>query len=427
MTAAEYTYWDYIANAASLADFHRPHDEVSDPARAALISTESLPENNSMIDFKAFAHDYPEKLFPLLMKLRPEFQELFVEYYLLCKSQSFIGRVHGFIQTRVWQALRLVEQAIGAFIILGSEPNAATLRPIIEKSGQEVTGCGSLTDMIILYAACQNFATVAKTFGVPVPAIRKIFRPAVAALLSDKNIKAVAVGAYLRNLTHRASLTGAGLSKRCIARTRRMKTLKFTAPPSEESPLISFGPVQTLQDTPWNLLEISSDHRMAQLFPALRAQGKRLFGKKPAQIFAPVGEDGELVYGYIFARSISHTVVRGLTKIRGISEMSATCNAEGSFVRAVTIPHADVAVMIARYKSADPPKVRLHDFVEILTGDAARYCGTVTKINKSTNKITVEVSLPTRRRFIVTADPTCVRILPRVPAEQRTFWGVLIT
>jgi hypothetical protein len=423
-TSGTESYMSHIVNAASFDAFNRHED---DPR----LSAEALPENSSLIDFKTFAREYPEKLFPLLSKLRPEFQEYFVEYYILEKPQSFIGKTHGCIQTRVWQALRIIEQTIGSFIILGPNPDAEIIRPILRKAGVESTPYGSLTDMILAYAETQDYADVARYFLTPIPAIRKIFRPAISTLLAAKDVKAIAVGAYLRNLTHQASLTSAGLSKRCIARTRRVKNLKFNAPPSENSPLISFGPVSSLRDTPWCMFEISSEHRMTQIYPLLKAFGKRVFRKKAAQIYAPVNEDGELTFGYILARSTSTALVRALTHLRGISEMSSVCNEEGAFVRAVTIPNADVQTMMNQHNPTTKVKVRVGDFVEILTGPASKYHGTVTQTTKwnasrtgTSFAMTIEVNFPTGRRFLVTADPSCVKLLPKIAFSKRAFWGV---
>ena len=410
------SYMDHVSDAASFEAFNR--QEV-DPN----LSAETLSENSSLIDFKSFARDYPEKLLPLLKRLRPEFQELFAEYWLLGKSQSFIGRVHGFIQTRVWQNLRIIEQSIGSLILLGTDPNVETIRVILNKADLEKTPYGSLAGMIIVYAQSQSYTEVADIFRLPVPAIRKIFRPAIASLLANKDVKAVAVGAYLRSLTHQASLTGAGLSKRCKARNRRVKNLRFTAPPSETSPLISFGHIETLGDTPWCMLEISSDGRMAQITPTLRTQSKRIFGKKAAQIFAPLNADGELAFGYIFARSVTPAVVRSLTKIRGIGEMATVCDDDGNFVHAVTVPHADVQAMINKHTPSTISKVRIGDFVEILTGEASRYHGAITGVDG--DDLTIDVRFPTGRKFIVAADITSVKKLPKTPIKQRTFWGVL--
>lgn len=410
------SYMDHVAAAASFDAFNR--QEV-DP----LLSVEAQPESSSMIDFKAFAHDYPEKLLPLLERLRPEFQELFAEYWLLGKSQSFIGKVHGFIQTRVWQNLRIIEQSIGSLILLGTNPDANTLKPVLDKAGLDWTPYGSLTFMILKYAETQNYAEVALRVGAPVPAIRKIFRPAIVALLADKDVKAVAVGAYLRSLTHQASLTGAGLSKRCKARNRRVKNLRFAAPPSETSPLMSFGHIEVLGDTPWCMLEISSEHRMEQINPALRPQGKRAFGKHAAQIFAPLNPEGELEFGYIFARCAVPSCVRKLLRVRGIAEMAVLCDDEGTFKKAVTIPNADILTMIKTHKPAKPTKIGIGDFVEILTGDAAKYCGTVMETDG--DDMTVGVNFPTGRTFIVKAEISSVKKLPKTPAGQRMFWGVL--
>lgn len=418
------SYMDHVANAASFEDFERKKKtSIQQSPEAGLLSAETLPENSSLIDFKAFAQDYPEKLFPLLDRLRPEFQELFVEFYLLQKSQYFIGPAHGFIQTRVWQTLRIIEQMLGSMILLGPEPSAEILRPILRKSGVENTTYGSLTDMILYYAASQSYGVVAQKFHVATPVIRKLFRPIIAKLLADRDVKAVAVGAYLRSLTHWASLTKVGLSKSCISRLRRVKTMRFDAPAVETSPLMSFGRIETLASTPWCMFEISSDHRMAQIGPDLHEQGKRIFGKKPGQIFAPVNDDGELAYGYIFARCSSQSTVRALTRVRGISEMSALCDDEGGFVKAVTIPHDDVQQMVSAFPAPAVPVVHPNDFVEILTGDAARYCGTVVQMNTVTEKMVVEVNFPTGRKFLVAAEPTCVKLLNHVPANKRAFWG----
>ena len=407
------SYMDHISDAASYEAYSR--QEV-DP----LLSAETLPESSSLIDFRAFAVEYPERLFPLLLKLRPEFQEFFAEFWLLGKSQAFIGQCHGQIQTRVWQVLRLIEQAVGSMIILGTNPTAEVIRPILRKARVESTEYGSLTDMILSYAKTQNYAQVAKDVRAPVPAIRKIFRPTITALLANKDVKAVAVGAYLRSLTHQASLTGAGLSKRCKARNRRVQTLRFTAPPSENSPLLSFGHVESLGDTPWNLLEISSEHRMTQIGPELRPKGKRIFGKKSAQIFAPLNPEGELEFGYIFARSASPAIVRKLTHIRGIGEMSTICDGDGNFKQAVTVPNAEVQALIAKHKPPKKLKYKIGQFVRILTGAAKDYCGVIMQC--STDRLLIRVDFPTERYFLIDADPTSVIYLD-VPVSKRTFWG----
>jgi hypothetical protein len=411
------SYMDHVSDAASFEAFNR-HETTP------LLSAEALPENGSLIDFNAFARDYPEKLFPLVALLRPEFQEFFVEFHILRKSQAFIGKCHGQIQTRVWQVLRLIEQAVGAMIILGTDPDAAIIRPILRKARLEETEFGSLTAMILSYAKTQNYAEVAKDVRAPVPAIRKIFRPAIATLLAAKDVKAVAVGAYLRSLTHQASLTGAGLSKRCKARNRRVKVLRFTAPPSESSPLISFNHIEPLGDTPWCMLEISSEGRMAQIMPTLREQAKKIFGKKPAQIFAPLNSEGELQFGYLFARSASPALTRKLTRIRGIGEMSTVCDDDGNFVHAVEVPHADVLAMIAEHNTPTTLECYEGSFVEILTGEAARYCGTLTSVAED-GQVTVRVDFPTGRYFLVRGDVTSVKKLPKTAIAKRTFWGIL--
>jgi hypothetical protein len=408
------SYWSHIADAASVASFHR--NEETD----ALISAETAPEQSSLIDFATFAAENPERLAELLARIRPEWRELFREYYCLHKSQSFLAETHGFIQTRVWQALRIIEQAVGSMIVLGLDPDKSVLAPILEKANVEYTEYGPLSAMIVLYATTQSYKLVAETFRAKTPAIRKIFRPTIEKLLADKDIRTVAVGAYLRSLTHQASLTKVGFSKSYTARLRRIKCTKFDAPAVDESPLISFGDVSRLKEAPWNMFEIGNDHGMTDIYPLLVRQGKKLFSKKPAQIFAPVNAEGELTLGYIFARCIVPTTTRSLTHIRGVAEMSATYKDDGSIGKAVTIPNADVQTMIAQHGSVSTVSAKLGDFVQIKSGEAKDYCGKVIKSKKG--KLIVRVDFPSGRTFLVRAVQSSVARLD-IPESERTFWG----
>ena len=206
--------------------------------------------------------------------------------------------------------------------------------------------------------------------------------------------------------------------------TRRVKTLRFTAPAVETSPLLSFGHTEALGETPWCILEISSEHRMAQIMPTLRAQGRKVFGKKAGQIFAPINADGELTFGYIFARAATPALARKLSRIRGVGEMSAVCDDEGTFKYAVQVPHADVCSLIAKHKPEARATVQMGDFVEILAGEAKGYCGTVSDFRGDETR-TVEVNFPTGRKFFVSADVSSLRKLPKTPISKRTFYGGL--
>lgn len=162
---------------------------------------------------------------------------------------------------------------------------------------------------------------------------------------------------------------------------------------------------------------------MAQIYPALHAQCKKIFGKNAAQIFAPTTDEGELAFGYIFARCTRSSLVKALLRVRGISEIAALTDDDGNFQHAVTVPAEDVRTMMAQYKMPEVPTIHAQDFVEILTGPAAKYCGTVINMNTITEELTVEVSFPTGKHFVVKADPSCVKKLPNVPKAQRKFWG----
>jgi hypothetical protein len=437
------TYWTHISNAASSQACDR--GDTEDPC----LSVETSPDQTSALDFKTFARECPDRLFPLLASLRVDFQERFIEYYVLGKSQNFLAAVYGQVQTRVWQALRVIEQALGARIVLGAHPGVDILFPILHAAGLEDTQYGSLAFMITKYADTQNYAAVAKAVGAPVPAIRKIFRPTIATLLASKDVNAAAVGAYLRSLTHQTSRTGEGLDKRHLARARRIRTRRFTAPPAqnaknappENSSVLSFGTVSALRNTPWMMFElqdtdflpVSSKQSIDRIRPILatltvpETKYEHIFDDKPAQIFIPTTAEGNLKFGYIFARCLGwdakdNRSIR-LTAVRGISELSAVYDSTGEFVRAVTMPNLEVQRLIAAQPITSRLRLCIGDFVEILTGAAAHYCGTITK--KGDN-ITVEVNFPSGRRFIVTADPTALRVIPNGPAEQRKFWGVTL-
>lgn len=388
----------------------------------SLISVETSSDNTGLMDFSAFIAECPEKFFALLEPLRPEFRETMIEYFIVGKSQSFIARAHGQIQTRTWQALRLISQAVGAEIVLGAHPDADTLRPIFTSASLEETALGSLTDMVVLYAQTQSYAAVAKTVNAPVPTIRKIFRPAIEKLLLSKHLRETAAGAYLRSLVHQASLTKSGLSKRCIARLRRVRKQRFTAPATNLSPLIEVGDTSRLRDTPWFMFEISSDQQLDRIAPILRTQAPRLFGKRAAaQIFAPVDEKGDLEFGYIMARGT--VSARVLLRVRGISEVVSTYDDEGNFKEAVRVPNADVQQLIKTRVKVKPEKIRVDDFVQILAGEASNYCGIV--IQSKSDSAVVQVKFPTNREFLVTAHPSALKKLgTNIPVARCAFWGI---
>jgi hypothetical protein len=107
--------------------------------------------------------------------------------------------------------------------------------------------------------------------------------------------------------------------------------------------------------------------------------------------------------------------------------MSTVCDDEGNFIHAVEVPHSDVQKLINKHDTPENMRgcAQAQDFVEILTGESKGYCGTVTSMNVITDALTVEVKFPTGRKFIVAADVTSVKKLPKTPIKRRAFWGVL--
>lgn len=410
------SYWSHVSDAASMEAYKRNDVESDTP----LLSAETLVENTNLLSIGAFVRDFPEKVFPLIYRLRPEFQELFVEYYVLGKGQAFLSSIHGQNQPHICVALQIIEKAIGALIILGQEPDAEIIRPALVRNNLEDTEYGSLTSMIVTYASTQSYSAVAKTVNAPVSAIRKIFRPAIEKLLKAKDIKSISVGSYLHSFTHEASLKGSGLSKNCTSRAKKIHK-HFIAPPAQESPLMNFGNIALLKDTPWCMFEIDSDHLIDHVLPALYESGTRIFTKKAGQIFAPLTKAGQLQYGYIFARSASLHTTRALSKTKGLTEASATYDDEGLLKRVITVPHSDVQSLIEQQQLPAPEVVKIGDFVQIKTGEASKYCGIVTEIRKS-GDAKIKIYFKSGRRFTVIADATAMKVL-KVPAERRAFWG----
>jgi hypothetical protein len=418
---SKYDYWQHVTAKASEAAFSSVPEravKVSVEEHRDNLSAETVSENSSLIDFKSFARDCPEKFFSLLEHMRPDLAEILIEYYLLGKSQSFLAKCRKQIQARAFEILRLAEQALGALIILGPHPTRDQLRPILETAGIEFTDYGTLSAMIVEYAACRDYSKLAEGRRAPLPAIRKIFRPATGTLLASKKLEEVAVGAYLKSLTHQASLTQAGFGKRHRARMQRMKHLKFEAPALEHDPLISYGHVESIKDTPWCMFELSAT-KIDAFFPVLQQQAKRIFARRAGQIFAPSNLNGELIFGYLFARSSSLALTKSLTRVRGITEFSATYSDAGNLKKVVTVPAGDVDKMIDEYGHQKSRQPQIGDFVRILSGAAKDYCGTITA------RGVVTVDFPGGRTFTVRLAPGSAKLL-EIPKTRRAFWGEVI-
>jgi hypothetical protein len=415
------TYWDHISDGASVASYHET-GKIEQP----LISAETMPESGALIDFKAFAIEYPDKLFPLLDHLRPEFKEIFIEYYILGKSQCFLAQVHGTQQSAtrgIWQNLRVIEQAIGALIVLGVEPKAEDIRPILESVDLENSPLGSLTEMICQYNASRSYAEVAKFFKVPTPAIRKIFRPAIEKLLARRGLKAVALGAFIRNITHQASLTKDGFSNSYRTRLKRIERQSFDAPEPENSALINSGKIDSLGDMPWSMFEISPEYTVDRVFSTIRKAKFYVFREKAGQVFAPVDARGDLKLGYFFARGNNKYLATAMTRLRGICEVSSRYDDQGEFKSEVLIPDAEIQALIHIHNGSEVLRAKVGDFVEILTGDAARYCGDVKSVSRFA--VEVEINFPSGRKFFIHALHSSVKSFGKIPKKARGFWGVI--
>lgn len=416
----EHFYWEDATEHASEEVWAREQkraDGEDDRDTESLISAETALDNTAVTNFRVYSRDYPEKIFSLIEKLRPEFQELFIEYYILDKPQNFLAQTHGEIQTRVWQQLRIIEQTICAMIVLPDFPRGVS--DILSAAGLEQTEFGDLSYAIRLYHDTRNYVDVAKILHVPVPAIRKVFRPMIAKMLESDDLAVTAVGAHLRNLTYQVSLSDSGLSKSSASRLRRVRKLKFDAPARETSPLFEHGNTESLNDLPWNMLELSSDAQLPRVMDVIRRDVRRYFGKQPVQVFAPTSADGTLALGYLLVRSAHQKGIVRLMKIRGISDVAALFGDDDRIVKMIEVPAADIAPRIAglNAKESEP---RVGSFVRIITGEAKNYCGTVVSQGH------VQVCLPTGRTFEVSINPGSTEVL-NIPKEKRAFWGEKIS
>jgi len=148
---------------------------------------------------------------------------------VLGKTQYFLEKAHKHAQYQLSAELTIIERALGAAMILGLQPAAEALRPILEDAGVEETAYGRLSEMIVIYAKTQNYRLTAESFGMPIPKVRKEFHHAIDVLSASKDLKATAVGAYLRNQIYQASLQRTGLNDESRQRLRSIREMRFDA------------------------------------------------------------------------------------------------------------------------------------------------------------------------------------------------------
>ena len=174
---------------------------------------------------------------------------------------------------------------------------------------------------------------------------------------------------------------------------------------------------------PWKMFEISPEYKVDRVFAAIRKAKNQVFHEKAGQVFAPVNAEGELKLGYFFARGNNRFLTAAMTRLRGVCEVSSLYDDQGKFKKEVTIPHMEVQAMIDARSTQRSTRVKVGEFVEVLTGDASRYCGTVRTITKIS--IHVEINFPSGRKFLIHAQPSSVKSFGDVPKEQRGFWGLI--
>ena len=175
---------------------------------------------------------------------------------------------------------------------------------------------------------------------------------------------------------------------------------------------------------PWKMFEISPEYKVNRVFATIRKAKNRVFYEKAGQAFAPVDADGELKLGYFFARGNNKFLTAAMTRLRGVCEVSSLYDDQGKFKSEVTVPHAEIQAMIDNHSTHYSTQTKVKDFAEVLTGDAARYCGNVVGVSK-TGDVEIEVEFPSGRRFVIHALHSSVKSFGNVPRDRRGFWGLI--
>lgn len=188
--------------------------------------------------------------------------------------------------------------------------------------------------------------------------------------------------------------------------------------------IIYKGNIDKLANLPWRVLiraqhtkdtSVGADYVTSQI---MRALGRHM-RKHPdcMEVFVP--DEAQ----YLFVRSDSTAALERLTRVRGIVGFvqQGMFQDQKSFSSAITVPDEQVQPMIALARQAHELRTvpAQGDFVRIREGRAAKYCGTITRVNKGMATVRVEM----QSRDLTVQTPTAnLEDLTDVPEFQQMFY-----
>jgi hypothetical protein len=156
-----------------------------------------------------------------LRYLSKEDQELLLTYYVLAKTQADIAVLHRSTQTLCSARIRMAMRKMSTFILLGP-PTEESLRGVFLEAQIEDLLPKPLSRVVDLYSKTRSFQRVAEVLGLHRPEVRRVMIQASKVLAAGTDTRHRAIGAYLFDLTDKASASGQGFTKRKRAKQGHM-------------------------------------------------------------------------------------------------------------------------------------------------------------------------------------------------------------
>ena len=211
-------YFDAVIAARSML-----LDEWSALEGTTTVSLETQTELGEADIFSYIEENFVQFL-QTLRYLSKEDQELLLSYYILAKTQTTLAILHRSTQTLCSARIRMAMQKMGTFILLGP-PTAELTSKVFTELGLEQSlkspdteAVVPLSQVVDLYAKTRSFQRVAEVLQLHRPDVRRVMSQTSKQLLESQDIRHRALGAYLFDLTEKASASGKGFSKRKLAK-----------------------------------------------------------------------------------------------------------------------------------------------------------------------------------------------------------------
>lgn len=202
--------FETTADIRSLASYYHDPDSVLSGQR--LTSAETDPEADRSLAIANLALDAPERFLELVGELPAPIQDIFLQYYLLGRTQTQIGYLLGRSQTAVWQQRDIGLEAMCAFIFFEGPP---TVSQMVEAGMAERTA--SYADE---YRKTRSFACVAGWHFAEVKEVRRSLLEAQGRMAKGNRTQKL-IAAWLSVLLFRAAPIE-GMIAREKAKTKRL-------------------------------------------------------------------------------------------------------------------------------------------------------------------------------------------------------------